>query len=950
MKKLYTLLLFLVSLAAHSQSIDNQWHQYIEKPEVLRRDDDSKVSYFLIRTDNMSTMQQSSSMVVVRILDRQHCIVRIDPDLLSQSKFAHITDYESTNDLWKLSPNLSMDDAELTTSQHFIVKALDFKACKEIIEKSNSAVLIQEYAHSNTLEIRASPQWVLHTLLQSPNIIYISSPANSPTEESLVLDMNLNVNRITYVHHNQPDLNGAGQTLSIKEQKFNPDDPDFAGRIVPSSISSADISKHATEMATIAGGAGNSSPTSKGVAWGANLSSTDFMNLFPDNIDYFTANNIQVQNHAYGTIIENFYGAYAEAYDQQTHANPTLLHVFSIGNNGRGVDSTGTYKGVQGYANLTGNFKMAKNIITVAAIDTLYNYDQFVSKGPAYDGRVKPELSAYSVVGSSSSAALVSGAGILLQHAYQQKHTSPANATLLKGILMNSADDVGPTGIDFATGYGSLNVKKALETLDQENYRADQIGNAELKTYSIDVPANARNLKVMLIWNDPAASVNAGYALVNDLGLEVKHVGTGESWLPWVLNSYPHPDSLSQLPQRKEDHLNTIEQVTVAAPQAGTYDLYVLGDNIPSGPQDFYLVYTWEDMGQFTWTYPTGSDNLPYNGETVSFFRWESTFANEKGKLEYSTDGGSNWIGIDEEVDLSKEYYSWTPPQIYSTALARMVINGSVYTSDEFTISYPLKARVGFNCPDSVMLNWPRVENALTYKVYTLGDKYLSTIANIADTSLILYKREYSQLDYAVAPVFENGKTGIRNLTFNYIFQGVDCYLSGFFALEDQQLGHVNISLTLGTVYKVSQIIFERSDADGNFSTISTVVNPSSNRIEIRDQDPMEGLNFYRARILFDNDTAIETQTVSVYFLFDRPALIFPNPIEQGSDELFIFTRYLGSEPAVFKLMNDKGQEVLNMPLISERESVSISRYAKGLYLYTITGSGFKESGKIIIR
>jgi hypothetical protein len=66
----------------------------------------------------------------------------------------------------------------------------------------------------------------------------------------------------------------------------------------------------------------------------------------------------------------------------------------SAGNVGESFATDGKYANIPGYANLTGNFKMAKNIITVGAIDPKENIPPQSSAGPLYDGRIAPQLTA----------------------------------------------------------------------------------------------------------------------------------------------------------------------------------------------------------------------------------------------------------------------------------------------------------------------------------------------------------------------------------------------------------------------------------------------------------------------------------------------------------------------------------------------------------------------------
>ena len=142
-------------------------------------------------------------------------------------------------------------------------------------------------------------------------------------------------------------------------------------------------------MATMMAGGGNTWYNTKGAAWGSNLSSASFQNLFPEPNSYYQTSSILIQNHSYGTVVENYYGPEAVGYDASVINNNSLLHFFSAGNSGTFASTTGQYSGIAGYANLTGNFKQAKNIITVGHTDSFGIVLAPSSKGPAFDGRVK---------------------------------------------------------------------------------------------------------------------------------------------------------------------------------------------------------------------------------------------------------------------------------------------------------------------------------------------------------------------------------------------------------------------------------------------------------------------------------------------------------------------------------------------------------------------------------
>src|SRR5690606_973617 len=127
---------------------------------------------------------------------------------------------------------------------------------------------------------------------------------------------------------------------------------------------------HATVITTLIAGGGHSSYKGKGVAFKADYTSSDFTGVLPDADDIYRSNDIRVQNHSYGAALQPWYGINARAFDLSANSNPSLLHVFSSGNSGTIIPGEGVYAGINGYSNLTGNMKMAKNTLLVGAIDS----------------------------------------------------------------------------------------------------------------------------------------------------------------------------------------------------------------------------------------------------------------------------------------------------------------------------------------------------------------------------------------------------------------------------------------------------------------------------------------------------------------------------------------------------------------------------------------------------
>jgi hypothetical protein len=209
----------------------------------------------------------------------------------------------------------------------------------------------------------------LQKLLISPWVRYVDVPNRVAREELAQDRLDLTANKITPVHALYPALTGEGLAVSIKERAFDKRDIDFRGRMLNAAAIPDDYSAHATMMASMAAGGGNSSPSGKGVAWRARLAHANFTELLPDDASALRAAGISVQNHSYGVAIENYYGLEAREYDKSTFRNPTLLHVFSSGNAGRDTSKTGPYAGIAGYGTLTGQFKMSKNTLSVGAVD-----------------------------------------------------------------------------------------------------------------------------------------------------------------------------------------------------------------------------------------------------------------------------------------------------------------------------------------------------------------------------------------------------------------------------------------------------------------------------------------------------------------------------------------------------------------------------------------------------
>lgn len=839
------------------------------------------------------------------------------------------------NDSTKLSPGLSSEIKKTKPAGKLLLEVTirNDKIPAEVRKPVYQTQKVFQFSTFSVYRLFASVEEINSVLLAQPGIIFIEKGNRVAKEEIQVGNLDLSVNKINLAHRNFPLINGDGITVSVKENKPDTTDIDFKGRFLSTNLSSSTVNSHASIMSTMIGGGGNSWHLGKGAAWGSMISSSSFAVLLPDANSAYQQYNISVQNHSYGVGIESYYGTDAAAYDASAISNGSLLHIFSSGNSGTSAATTGTYSGLNGFANLTGSFKMAKNILTVGATDSFSVVAALSSKGPAHDGRVKPELVAFGEDGSSGAAALVSGTSLLLQHLYQSNGSLPPNS-LLKAILINSADDVGNAEVDYKNGFGSLNANNALKTLQANRFFSGTVSNSSSQSFTINVPPGIKKLKATLVWNDPPAAPNATKALINDLDLEVKEILSGQLWQPWVLNSFPHVDSLLQLAKRKRDTLNNIEQITIDNPAAGNYQLKVTGFNVTTASQNFHIAWQLDSVDKFEWQFPTANDFIfPSATNTV---RWLSSFSTANGILEYST-GGNTWQPIQTTTDLNKGYYNWNVPAVTSAAMLRMTIGSNVFTSDTFTIANRTNIGVGFNCPDSFLVYWNKLPGITNYKAYKLGSKYLEPIIVTADSFMIFSKTANPSLHYAVAPII-GSKEGVKSYTINYTTQGVECYFRSFLALLVGNSAQLTVSL--GTLYDINKIVFEKFNGT-EYVVLQQIVNPSSLLLSFTDASLKNGLNVYRVKLELAGGRVNYSNVETVYYFNGSEFMVYPNPASQYSPITILSDNQF--EPATLQVINMQGQKIYEMKLNDVSNQLPVGRLSKGLNLLRITRKDQKD-------
>lgn len=498
---------------------------------------------------------------------------------------------------------------------------------------------------------------------------------------------------------------------------------------------------HGDHVAGTIMGAGNLNPKARGMAPGADLYVYEYSPMNDSIVPHYDQFGIRITSTSYSNGCNRGYSTTARDHDMETRQLPELIHVFSAGNS-NGSDCG--YGAGDQWGNITGGHKVGKNVIAVANLNANDGIANSSSRGPAHDGRIKPDVSAQgtdvlstipnqnyaSFTGTSMACPGVSGSLAQLYHAYQtlEGHTPPS--ALMKAAMMNTAEDLGNPGPDFIFGWGRINNLKALEVLEQQTYFTDTLDQDDTLSFNLTIPAGTERARIMLYWHDPEAAAGVAKALVNDLDMVVTDPAT-QVHLPYVLNSFPHPDSLDLPATHGIDSLNNVEQVELFQPAPGTYTITVAGKAVPVGAQDFFIVYSFDQPG-ITLTYPIGGETFdPGDAELV---RWDAVADTGSFQIEYSLDAGLTWTSAGTAFGSSRSY-TWIVPD--TAAQAQLRISRGAYSSSTDTFFSILNTPVGLSidtaCCDYYTLSWNEVPRADAYIVYELGSKYMEPIDTVSE-------------------------------------------------------------------------------------------------------------------------------------------------------------------------------------------------------------------------
>lgn len=607
---------------------------------------------------------------------------------------------------------------------------------------------------------------------------------------------------------------------------------DFKNRVSQPLASNSAAGTHGDGVAGIMGGAGNLDPTIQGMAPGSYMHVIDYAaNFANDNtLQLHQNDNVMVTNSSYSNGCNAGYTTTARVVDLQTFQNPSLLHVFSAGNSNN--QDCGYGAGTQ-WGNITGGHKIGKNVIATANLFPDGSLVASSSRGPSEDGRLKPEISAngqeqlsiseantyQSFGGTSGAAPGIAGVAAQLYDAYRQFNNGQnPDAALIKAALMNGAEDYGNPGPDYKYGFGRVNAYRSLEIIENNDYLSGTITQSSLNSHNITVPANVKEVKVMLYWAEDAAAVNSSMVLINDLDMTMT-TPSGEVFLPWVLDNTPSPTSLDADAVRGVDNLNNVEQITLDNPAMGTYNLNISAPVIPSGSVNYYVVTTYV-YDEIKVVYPLGGEGLIPG--TVERIHWDAYGNQASFLIQFTNDGGTNWYTI-ANVSGNERMFDWTIPNMVTGQAQVRIIRGNNTGQSEANFSIlgrPENIVLTKVCPNSIRIEWDSLDGAAAYDVFVLGFQYMDSIGTTSDTHFdIPVMNAIGTHWVAIRGVGANGLRGRRTIAEELnITQLQNCLFSNDVALTNVAAPNGYISSCSATSFDVTVDIYNNStSAKSNF-------------------------------------------------------------------------------------------------------------------------------------
>ncbi|MCA8960023.1 MAG: S8 family serine peptidase, partial [Planctomycetes bacterium] len=423
-------------------------------------------------------------------------------------------------------------------------------------------------------------------------------------------------------------------------------------------------------------------------------------------------------NHSVGLAeSSNTYTQTTVVHDTAAFDHPDMLQCMAAGNSGA-------------VSNALTSQAVAKNGLAVGASDDVLqpeNRASFSSIGPAFDGRIKPDVMAPGTddagrsggvqsllilpqsngtssascayqwtAGTSFASPTMAGAGALVHQYFEEGRYggSPAildpSAALMKAMLVNGGHRL--TGANLGNGqypnsyqgWGETNLSDVLDlpggarrlvARDVASSSGFTGPASPAQSLTVNVNSSSQRLRVTLAWTDEPGSTGIGKKLINDLHLTVTSP-SGATYRGNVINGATGESTTGGA----ADTDNNVENVILSSPQTGTWTVSVsAGDGNYSVGQGYGLVITGDvsegtgpaaPVAEFTGTPTSGTTPL-----TVSF-------------TDLSTGSISGWswsFGDGGTSTASSPSHTYTVAGTYTVSLT---VNGPGGSDTRTRVSY----------------------------------------------------------------------------------------------------------------------------------------------------------------------------------------------------------------------------------------------------------------------
>lgn len=583
-------------------------------------------------------------------------------------------------------------------------------------------------------------------------------------------------------------LKGRGVTVGIGDNSTGLSHVDLKDRII--NYNPQMYANHGVHINGITGGAGIVNPKGEGVAPEAGFINHLFSGIWQETGAFHDLYNMTITNNSYAAVVKDCnyagtYNTYSETIDRLSLQYKDVLHVFASGNDG--LMTCAPYP--TGYATVVGAYQVAKNSLVVTSTDKNYSNATDAGRGPVKDGRLKPEIAAvgvdvmstvrvdsYLVSGGTSMACpgVAGGLALLTERYRQLKGNINPQADLLKALVLNTATDLGAPGPDYRFGFGFMNVGRALKVLDNTQYIVDNVTNIGQKSYSINVPTNTAQLKVMLLWFDVPASAASTKQLVNDLDIEVVTPAL-VTHKPLILDS--SPSNILNIAIEGDDRLNNTEQVVINNPQSGQYVINIKGYNVPSSSQNFILVYDFVEQG-IAVTYPTTGAQVAA-GDSLRIY-WDASSSKHTQHLEYSIDGGNNWLIVANSIPAEQRQYTWFVPSNISSGKCRIRVVRDVTneqnSTGQFAITQaPIVELNQVQCPGYISISWAGIQAATGYEVMKNVNGKMLVVDTTTNNNYVFSGLSQDSAYYVAIRPIVDGLSGYRSLSVKRVPNDGDC-------------------------------------------------------------------------------------------------------------------------------------------------------------------------------